>query len=114
MTENGVVRVLSNPAYPGRRTPVRDAIRRLTTFRESGDHAFWPDTATLCDGRLVRPDHVLGHRQLTDVYLLSLAVTNGGRLATLDRGIPLAAVEGAEAKHLTLIGGTNPRSGITA
>ncbi len=100
LTENGTVRVLSNPAYPGRRTTVRDAIRRLDDFLESGDHTFWPDSVSLCDENLIRPDHLLGHRQLTDVYLLALAVTNGGWLVTFDRNFPLAAVEGAEADHL--------------
>lgn len=38
LTENGLVRVLSSPAYPGRRTMVHDAIRRLIRFRESGEH----------------------------------------------------------------------------
>jgi hypothetical protein len=36
------------------------------------------------------------HRQVTDLYLLGLAVRNGGKLATLDRRIPSALVEGGE------------------
>jgi uncharacterized protein len=104
LTENGFVRVISNPSYPGRRTTVHDAIQRLSQFRESGGHTFWPDSATLCDTRLIRSDHLLGHGQLTDAYLLALAVTYGGRLATFDRSIPLAAVEGAKANHLALLG----------
>ena len=108
LTENGLVRVLSNPAYPGRRTTVRDAIRRLAEFRQSGDHTFWPDSASLCDEILVRPAHLLGHRQLTDVYLLALAVTNGGRVATFDRSLPLAAVEGAKTDHVAHLAPPRP------
>ena len=103
LTENGLVRVLSNPAYPGRRTTVRDALRRLAEFRQSGEHTFWPDSASLCDERLIRPAHLLGHRQLTDVYLLALAVANGGQVATFDRSIPLAAVDGAKTDHLAYL-----------
>ena len=43
LTENGMVRVLSNPAYPGRRTTVADAVSRLTAFAASGHRKFWPD-----------------------------------------------------------------------
>lgn len=104
LTENGLVRVISNPSYPGRRTTVQDAIQRLTGFRESGDHTFWPDSASLCDRQRMRPAHLLGHRQLTDVYLLALAVEHEGQLATLDRSIPLAAVGGAQSHHLLILG----------
>jgi hypothetical protein len=37
------------------------------------------------------------------VYLLAVAVRNGGRLAPFDRGIPIAAVRGAEPRHLVVI-----------
>ena len=30
---------------------------------------------------------MLGHRQVTDTYLLGLAFRHGGKLATLDRGM---------------------------
>ena len=103
LTENGVVRILSNPNYPGRMTTIGDAVTRLGSFRESGHHTFWPDSASICD-EAFRPAHVQGYRQLTDIYLLALAVRNDGRLATFDRGIPLSSVSGAGADHLALIG----------
>ncbi len=103
LTENGLVRILSNPSYPGRRTTISDAIDRLGSFRASGHHTFWPDSVSICDEAL-QPAHVQGYRQLTDVYLLALALSNDGRLATFDRGIPLSSVDGAGDRHLTLIG----------
>ncbi len=103
LTENGLVRILSNPGYPGRMTTISDAIERLGSFRGSGHHAFWPDSVSICD-EAFRPAHVQGYRQLTDVYLLALAVENDGRLATFDQGIPLSSVSGAGAEHLALIG----------
>ena len=105
LTENGLVRILSNPAYPGRRTSVEDAIGRLDSFRRSGDHTMWPDDISLCDAGRVHPHHLGGHRQLTDVYLLSLATHHRGRLVTFDRAIPLAAVPGATQGNLVLLGG---------
>jgi len=102
ITENGMVRVLSHPSYPGRRTTLRDAIERLARFRTSGNHTFWPDAVSICEP-MIDATHVRGHRQITDVYLLALAVHHGGRLATFDRSIPLAAVTGAVAERLAVI-----------
>lgn len=103
LTENGLVRVLSNPTYPGRRTTVEDAVRRLQRFRHSGDHSFWGDTLSVCEGSRIQLEHVGGHRQLTDVYLLALAVEHQGRLATFDRAISVAAVEGATLRNLAIV-----------
>lgn len=103
LTENGFVRVISNPAYPGRGTSLPDAIARLEEFRASGDHSFWPDSVSLRDGSLFRPRHLTGHRQLTDVYLPALAFQHGGRLATFDRTIPLRSVTGARPEHLAIV-----------
>ncbi len=47
--------------------------------------------------------HILGPNQIADVYLLALAVKNGGRLVTFDRGLPLRAVRGAQAQHLVVL-----------
>lgn len=43
---------------------------------------------------------LLDHRQITDAYLLSLAVHHAGRLVTLDRRIDASAVRGATGDHL--------------
>lgn len=101
LTENGVIRILSNPAYcpaPERPSSVAD---RLRTFRASGHHVFWPDDASLCDAGLFALS--VSRRQLTDVYLLGLARAHGGRLATFDRSIPLKAVRGAGPDDLVMI-----------
>jgi predicted nucleic acid-binding protein len=41
-----------------------------------------------------------GHRQVTDAYLLALAVRKGGVMASFDTALPLTAVRGASRKHL--------------
>lgn len=101
LTENGLVRILSNPSYsPAAERPAKIA-ERLRALCASGHHLFWPDDVSLRDSR--RFDLAVGHRKLTDVYLLALAVAHEGRLATFDRSIPLRAVSGAAAKHLVVI-----------
>ena len=104
ITENGFVRVLSNPAY-GPDTLRPDVLMaRLRTFRSSGHHVFWPASVSLADESLFNLAVAAGHRQVTDVYLLGLAAAMKGCLATFDRTIPLEAVVGATAASLQVIG----------
>ena len=103
LTENGLVRVISNPGYPGRRTTVTDAVERLRTFTGSAGHTFWPDSISILEPTAVAAQHLHGHRQITDAYLLALAVGNSGRLVTFDASIPLHAVPGATASRLTVL-----------
>jgi toxin-antitoxin system PIN domain toxin len=103
LTENGLVRVLSNPAYVGNPETPASVIGRLQRFCESGNHAFWPDDATLRDRRLFSAKAPSTHRQVTDIYLLGLATGKGGRLATFDTGISVAAVAGATGANLEII-----------
>ena len=103
LTENDLVRVISNPAYPGRRTTVADAIDRLRSFTESEAHAFWPDDVSLLQPRCVDGSYLAGHQEITDVYLLTLAVHHSGALATFDRKVRSQAVLGAGDEHLLVI-----------
>jgi uncharacterized protein len=103
MTENAFVRVLSNPAYPGSRTTLEDAAIRLRTFCDDRRHVFWTDSVSVREDGRFRWNHVQGHRQLTDIYLLVLAVAKQGRLATFDSSISLRAVQSARADNLEVI-----------
>jgi uncharacterized protein len=103
LTENALVRILSNASYPGRRTTVDDASARLRTFCSSREHVFWPDSVSVRDQGRFRWNHVQGHRQLTDVYLLALSISNEGCLATFDSTISLKAVQGAAPQNLELL-----------
>lgn len=78
LTENAFVRVLSNPAYPGQATTTEDAVSRLRTFCSEREHVFWPDSVSMRERGSFRWNHVQGHRQLTDVYLLALVLSNQG------------------------------------
>ena len=103
ITENGLIRVLANPRYGSPVSTVPAVVDRLKKFRASGHHHFWPDEVSLADGALFKSASARGHRQLTDVYLLGMAQHRGGRLATLDHSIPLAAVAGATRETLVVI-----------
>ena len=105
LTENGLVRILSNlnyrldaPLMP------EEVISRLQDFIDRSDHVFWTDSISIRDGDRIDRSILIGPRQLKDVYLLALAVTNGGRLATFDENIAAHAVWGAGPDHLCVIG----------
>lgn len=102
LTENALVRILSNAAYSGVHETTAAVRKRLDTFCSSGSYSFWPDQLSLRDERRFKLSGVT-HRQITDVYLLGLACEKGGRLATFDRSIPLRAVIGAERERLEVI-----------
>ena len=102
LSQNGCVRILSQPSYPGSQPPAVIAAR-LAEATSTQWHAFWSDDLSLLDAGCVDWHHVLGSRQLTDVYLLALAVRHGGRLVTFDRAIPLGAVANAREEHLEVV-----------
>lgn len=102
LTENGFVRIIGNPKY-ARPKSVALAISLLWGATFNALHEFWPADASVLDAAVVDGSRIHGPRQLTDVYLLSLAVRHGGRLVTFDQSIPLSAVPGATASHLVAI-----------
>lgn len=95
ITENAFVRIASHPSYPNRPGAVAVVLDSLRRMCATERHTFWPDDVSLRDGLL--PDLALTHGQVTDTYLLALAVAHGGRLATLDRHVPVNAVPGGPA-----------------
>jgi uncharacterized protein len=103
ITENGCVRVLSSLGLDAATTRPGAILTRLRKFCESGDHHFWPDAVSLRDPAVFDVAQIGGHRQLTDIYLLGVAVKMKGRLATFDRTIPRAGVIGAKAGSLAVI-----------
>jgi predicted nucleic acid-binding protein len=102
LTENALLRIVSNPKYGSNweRTPI--LATRLRTFCTTADHLFWPDTLSLLDSAVFDLSRA-SHQQLTYVYLLGLAKTNGGVLATFDRTVPFAAVLGGTREMVDVI-----------
>jgi toxin-antitoxin system PIN domain toxin len=97
ITENGFIRVVSHPSYPNLRLMPVTAAESLARFKAgfSDVHRFWADDISLNETELFDLGVLIGSRQTTDTYLAGLAFRNGGRLATLDYGIPWRAVRGA-------------------
>jgi uncharacterized protein len=87
LTETGFVRVSSNTrALPDARTPA-EAIALLEQMRRVAGHVFLVDDISPTDATAGPFERVVGYRQVTDAHLLTLAMRNGGRLATFDKGV---------------------------
>jgi toxin-antitoxin system PIN domain toxin len=102
ITQNGCIRIFSQPSYPNT-VPAAQVAGRLAEATQHPSHVFWPDSTSLLHPGCLVWEKVLSSRHVTDVYLLALAVRQGGKFVTLDRGIPLGAVEGALPEHLAIL-----------
>ena len=100
LTENGFVRIASHPNYPNRPGDVVAVLAIFRQLREAPGHHFWHDDISIL--QIIESDPIITHTQITDVYLLGLAVHKRGKLATLDQRIPVDAIRGGR-KALELI-----------
>lgn len=104
LVENGVVRILTGATYPGLSGYSNESVvGLLRTLISNTDHEFWPDDISLLDPNRFDPKAILGPKQLTDIYLLGLAASKGGRLVTFDRKISPATIPGASENNLHVI-----------
>ena len=102
LTQNGCVRIVSQPRYPNA-LGVAEAVVRLQAAVSTPYHRFLADDVSLLDDAMVDRRQLLNPRQLTDVYLLALAVAHGVRFVTLDKSVSLTAVRGATEESLAVI-----------
>jgi hypothetical protein len=101
MTENGFIRIASHPNYPNRPGDAAAVLDILRRFCEAPGHRFWAEDISIL--QILEPDALITHAQITDIYLLGLAVHKRGKLATLDQRIPVDAVrEGRKTLELIL------------
>jgi uncharacterized protein len=104
ITENGTARIMASAGYSNP-LPVAAILERLGMATATEHHRFWPDDVSLTDVEVFNHTELLGPKQITDRYLLALAVRNNGRLVTFDQGIRPTAVVGASAEYLVQLSG---------
>lgn len=101
LTENGVIRIVGHPKYPNSAGSPAAVAPIVVSLRALPGHVFWQDDFSLVDSSIVDAARIATPRQVTDTYLLALAVANRGRLATFDRRLsPNAVLRGRTALHL--------------
>lgn len=87
LTQLGFVRIVSNPSFS------RDALlppRAVALLEENlahPAHEFWADDLQVPVAVQGIAASLQGHKQLSDAYLLAIAVRHKGVLATFDRGL---------------------------
>lgn len=84
-TQAAFVRIVSNPSFSREAVSPVEAMTLLEEAIDRATHEFWPDDLNLAEAAAyLRPD-ISGHKQITDVYLLGLAIHRRAKLATFDK-----------------------------
>jgi uncharacterized protein len=100
MTQAGFVRIVSNPAFSRRAVSPRDALEVLRGSLQHPRHHFWTEDIAVTESLAQFGRRLLGHQQITDAYLLGLAIQKKGRLATLDARLSSLLPEQSAARTL--------------
>jgi uncharacterized protein len=95
LSQAGLVRILSNRVFSPDALRPTQALQVLRRSVALPGHQFWADSIDLLNAFKLTHASLAGHQQVTDAYLVGLAVHNGGKLATLDRKIAQIAPAGA-------------------
>lgn len=102
ITENGLLRIVGHPKYPNSPGPPSVVMPALTAIRALSGHRFWAEKISIADESCISASHLSSHARVTDIYLLALAKSYDGRLATMDHRIAADAISG-DQKILELI-----------
>jgi len=102
MVENGALRIIGHPRYPESPGPPSSVAPFLQSLLAKEGHVFWPEDFSILSSEWVQADRLSSSQQITDTYLLALARSHNGKLATFDRKLVATAVTGG-ANHLHLI-----------
>ncbi len=101
ITENGVLRIAGSTRYPNSPGTPAEVAKIMSRLCALPGHEFWPDEISLLRKGSIQIAHLSSAKQVTDTYLLALASSRGGRLATFDRRMVTSTVErGQEILHL--------------
>ena len=104
MTQAGFVRIVSNPIFSRRAVSPRDAVEVLSGSLQHPAHHFWTEDIGVTEALAHFGRRLLGHQQITDAYLLGLAIQKKGRLATLDASLSsLLSDQSAARSRLVLL-----------
>jgi uncharacterized protein len=104
MTQAAFVRITSQPAFGGQSKSIDESARVLREMLARPAHSFvavdfgFDDVLDHCTGGVV------GHRQVTDAYLLTAAMRAKMKLLTFDAGIGALLASSAErSAHITVL-----------
>ena len=103
-TQAGFVRIVTNPAFSHDAVTPQEAVKSLEAHLRNPYHRFWPDEVGYAEAVQPLARRLTGHQQVTDGYLLGLAIHKRGKLATMDRTIlALLSEKALERDSVTII-----------
>jgi len=88
LTQLGFIRIASNPRLSVAAVLPAQARALLMAATHVGDHRFWPDDVDVSAAPEFASDLLVGHRQVTDAYLIAMAARHDGVVVTFDRSMP--------------------------
>ena len=104
LTQTGFVRVISNPNSYQFGPTVEEAIELLnSSIAASSDHHFWHHGLPLERWSHGLRSRIQGHKQITDAYLLALALHHKGQFVTFDRRMLQLAPNGSPERAALVI-----------
>ncbi|MCC6274514.1 MAG: PIN domain-containing protein [Leptospiraceae bacterium] len=103
ITENGLVRILSNPSYPNKMDDLEQAIGLLNKITQVEGHMFIPDDISFTKNEIFIDLQNTNQKHLTDIYLLGLCIKHKIRFATFDKKIP-STINPEGAKSIEIVG----------
>lgn len=87
LTEIGYIRLAANPATRMGPGSIKRATEVLADTANVPGYRYWPIVHTWAELTAPFVNRIFGHQQVTDAYLLGLAIKNDGILVTFDRGL---------------------------
>ena len=102
-TEAAFVRILSNPAFSADAVAPREATKLLSSNVKHPHHRFWADDVAFVDAVEPFTRSLVGHQQVTDAYLLGLAIHKKGALATMDHSIQALLSKGSKRNDVLML-----------
>lgn len=100
LVENGFLRIFGSRRYPGGPGSPKSARFLLAGLLATPVHQFWQDDLTLMAAGVFPT--LPASEDLTDLYLLGLAVKHGGRFATFDARIDATIIPGGPAAYCNI------------
>jgi predicted nucleic acid-binding protein len=102
LTQLAFVRIVSTPAFSPDALSPADALSLLERNVAHPAHEFWPDGVSLLEAVSSQAPRLQGYRQLADAYLLGLALSRRGVLASFDGGLR-ALAQGERSGGLEIV-----------
>jgi uncharacterized protein len=103
VTQLGFIRISSNSKIIPAAVSPREAIAMLDKISSLAGHEFWPDDVAPVAASTFASLALVGHRQVTDAYVLALAQHHKAALATFDRGMVELIAGTDRTRYVTVV-----------